>query len=128
MNNWSGVGRLTKDPEIRYGAESQTAVANFTVAIDDGYGEKKSTDFIKVVAFGKTAENVERFLAKGKLVGVVGRIKTGSYKNKEGATVYTTEVYANNVEFLSPKDESAPAPRNDVPEGFMAVDDEDCPF
>jgi len=101
MNNVVLIGRLTKDPEIRYIPESETAVATFTLAIDRP-GKDKGADFPRVTVFGKTAENCQRFLAKGKLVGVQGRLQTGSYKNKEGVTVYTTDVIAERVEFLSP--------------------------
>lgn len=124
MNKWCGIGRLTKDPAIRYIPESQTAVASFSVAIDDGYGEKKKTNFIPVTVFGKQAENCERFLAKGRKVGVEGKIQTGSYKNKDGQTVYTTDVVADRVEFLEfgEKNENI-----DIPSGFRAIDDE-TPF
>lgn len=128
MNSVVLVGRLTKDPEVRYTAESQMAVANFTLAIDQGYGEKKTTNFPRIVCFGKTAESVEKFLSKGKLCAVHGYIQTGSYKNKEGATIYTTDVNADRVEFLSPKSEGDSAPTSNIPEGFMAVDDDDIPF
>jgi single-strand DNA-binding protein len=117
---------LTKDPEIRYVSESETAVATFTLAIDRP-GKDKGADFPRVTAFGKTAENCQRFLSKGKLAGVQGRIQTGSYKNKEGATVYTTEITAERVEFLSPRGESGGEPKQEqgIPEGFMALEDDD---
>lgn len=126
MNSVILIGRLTKDPEIRYTANSQMAVANFTVAIDrparqDG---EKQTDFPRVIAFGKTAENCERYLAKGRLVGIQGRLQTGSYKNKNGDTVYTTDVVADRVQFLEWGDQKK---KSDVPEGFTALD-EDIPF
>ena len=103
MNSVSLIGRLTKDPDIRYTAESQMAVARFSIAINrpprrDG-GEQQ-TDFTNIVVFGRQAENCERFLKKGRLVGVQGRLQTGSYTNKDGVKVYTTDVVANNVEFL----------------------------
>lgn len=136
MNNVTLIGRLTRDPEVRYTAQSQMAVARFSVAIDrpkkpDG---EKQTDFPSVVVFGKTAENCERFLGKGRLVGIQGRIQTGSYTNKNGDKVYTTEVVANNVEFLdwgesdTQKKERRQAQEPDVPDGFAAVEDEDIPF
>jgi single-strand DNA-binding protein len=140
MNNWNGIGRLVADPEIRYITESQMAVGKFKIAIDDGYGDKKTTDFIPVTCFGKTAESVEKFLSKGKLCAVSGKYKTGSYKNKEGATVYTTEIKAERVEFLEPKqkgfnteDENQDIPQTRkppaIPEGFQALeDDDDIPF
>ena len=124
MNKWCGIGRLTKDPVIRYIPESQTAVASFSVAIDDGYGEKKKTNFIPVTVFGKQAENCEKFLAKGRKVGVEGKIQTGSYKNKDGQTVYTTDVVADRVEFLEFGEKNE---NNDIPSGFRAIDDE-TPF
>lgn len=138
MNSVVLIGRLTRDPEVRYTAESQMAVATFTVAIDRPVraGKEKQTDFPRVTVFGKQAENCERFLKKGRLVGVQGRIQTGSYTNKEGVKVYTTDVVANNVEFLDWGDKNdreerdAPKPKEDmgVPEGFQALEDEDIPF
>ena len=102
MNSVVLIGRLTRDPEVRYTAGTQMAVCTFTVAIDRPMkaGSEKQTDFPRVTCFGKQAENCERFLAKGRLVGVQGRIQTGSYTNKDGATVYTTDVVSDRVEFL----------------------------
>jgi single-strand DNA-binding protein len=102
MNNVVLIGRLTRDPEVRYTSGSQMAVANFTLAIDRPVrpnGEKQ-TDFPRVVVFGRQAETCEKYLAKGRLVAVNGRIQTGSYQNRNGDTVYTTDVVANRVEFL----------------------------
>ena len=102
MNNVTLIGRLTKDPEIRY-TRDQTAVATFTVAINRGKdknGEDRGADFPRVVAYGRTAENCERYLAKGRLVGIQGRLQTGSYEHKDGYTVYTTDIIADRVEFL----------------------------
>ena len=139
MNSVVLIGRLTRDPEIRYTANTQMAVATFTVAIDRPVraGGEKQTDFPRVTVFGKQAENCERFLAKGRLVGVQGRLQTGSYTNKDGATVYTTDVVADRVEFLEWGDRSdrgtqggasAQGSKIDAaPEGFSAID-EDIPF
>lgn len=155
MNSVVLIGRLTRNPEIRYTSGTQMAVATFTVAIDRPVrsGGEKQTDFPRITVFGKQAENCERYLAKGRLVGVQGRIQTGSYQNKDGATVYTTDVVADRVEFLEWGDRpsggnSAPrqntssnygggnaaasAPKsNDMPEempdSFQAID-EDVPF
>lgn len=108
------------------------AVARFAIAIDRPVrsdGEKK-TDFPNIVVFGKLAENCERFLGKGRLVGIQGRIQTGRYKNKNGDTVYTTEVVANNVQFLDWGDDNKSErqeKQEDIPEGFAALD-EDIPF
>lgn len=136
MNVVNLIGRLTKDIELRYsnGADP-TAIAKFTVAIDDGYGEKKRTNYIPVTVFGKTAENCERFLAKGSQVGVVGKIQTGSYE-KDGRTVYTTDVIAQAVEFIGSKQKDAhsepqsrTAPHDEAEQmGFTRLQDNDIPF
>ena len=131
MNSVVLIGRLTRDPEVRYTAETQLAVARFSLAIDDGYGEKKRTNFPNIVAFGKTAESCEKFISKGKLVCVQGKIQTGSYKNKEGVTVYTTDVVADRVEFLEWGDKgenSSPKTEPGIPDGFQAIEDDDIPF
>ncbi|MHC1722528.1 MAG: single-stranded DNA-binding protein [Aminipila sp.] len=139
MNSVVLIGRLTRDPEVRYTPGTQMAVANFTLAIDrpTGQGKEKQTDFPRITVFGKQAENCERFLTKGRLVGIQGRIQTGSYKNKEGATVYTTDVVANNVEFLewgdkggngTKPDASNSMDNTEIPEGFSSLDDDDIPF
>lgn len=149
MNSVNIIGRLTKDPEIRY-ARDQMAVATFTVAINRGKdrnGEDRGADFPRVTVFGRTAENCERFLAKGRLVGVQGRIQTGSYEHKDGYTVYTTDIIADRVDFLEYRDKDdggderqsqgrsqrssrqEAADRDmDAPEGFMALQDDDIPF
>jgi len=132
MNSVILIGRLTRDPEIRYTAETQMAVATFTIAIDryQAAGKEKQTDFPRITVFGKQAENCEKYLAKGRLVGVSGRLQTGSYKNKDGATVYTTDVVADRVEFLEWGDKAGGAqkPSADIPEGFQALEDDDVPF
>lgn len=136
MNNCVLIGRLTRDPEMRYTSESQMAVATFTVAIDRPakQGKERQADFPRVTVFGKQAESCERFLKKGRLVGVQGRIQTGSYTNKDGNTIYTTDVVADRVEFLQWDDrqgsgQGAPAKEEKDPiEGFAAVDLSECPF
>ena len=130
MNSVVLIGRLTKDPEVRYTSGSQMAVCTFTVAIDRpprANGEKQ-TDFPRVTVFGKQAENCERFLAKGRLVGIQGRIQTGSYQNKDGSTVYTTDVIADRVEFLEWGEKKAEqTEQTEIPTGFATMD-EDIPF
>lgn len=130
MNSVVLIGRLTKDPEVRYTSESQMAVATFTLAIDrpKQKDKDKQTDFPRVTAFGKTAENCERFLAKGRLVAVQGRIQTGKYDNKEGVTVFTTDVIADRVQFLEWGDKKEQD--TNVPDGFIPMDelDEMIPF
>lgn len=105
MNQVVLIGRLTADPALRYIPQSETAVANFSLAVDRpvGKGKEKMADFIRVVAFGKTAELCEKYISKGKQIAVTGRIQTGSYKDKDGKTVYTTEVFAERIEFLGDK-------------------------
>lgn len=134
MNSVNLIGRLTKDPEVRYISETGMAVATFTVAINRPVkqGQEKKTDYPRVTVFGRQAENCERYLNKGRLVGIQGRIQTGSYKDRDGKIVYTTDVIAERVEFLDFGDKAA---QNDaqsvsegVPEGFRAVSDEDIPF
>lgn len=130
MNNVILIGRLTKDPEVKYIPDSQMAIATFTIAIDrPSKGEEKKADFPRIKVFGKTAENVERYCSKGKLIAIQGSIQTGSYKNKDGQTVYTTDVVANRVQFLEwDKDNKEEEPvKAEVPEGFSAVD-ADIPF
>ena len=131
MNSVNLIGRLTRDPEIRYTAGTQMAVATFTVAIDrpKKADAEKQTDYPRVIVFGKQAENCERFIGKGSLVGIHGRIQTGSYTNKDGATVYTTDVVADRVEFLDRRNngQAAPEPYGEYPQGFAAMD-EDFPF
>ncbi len=135
MNNVVLIGRLTKDPEMRYIPQTETAVANFTLAVDRPLAKEKAADFIRIVTFGKTAELCEKYLAKGRLVAIQGRIQTGSYTTKEGETRYTTDVHADRVEFLEWGDRperGGGAGRSEemaVPEGFQALDDEDdIPF
>lgn len=115
MNYSFLIGRLTKDPDLRY-TPNGTAVTTFTVAVDRN-NDKKEADFIAVVTWSKLAENVAQYCAKGKLVSVVGRIQTRNYENNEGKKVYVTEIVANEVKFLEPKgsgqaQQEAPASSN----------------
>lgn len=103
MNKAILIGRLTRDPELRY-TSSNRAVCQFTVAIDRPFTNQASgqreADFINVVAWDKTGENVGKYMTKGRLIAVEGRIQTRNYENNEGRKVYVTEVIANNVQFL----------------------------
>lgn len=112
MNSVILIGNLTRDPELRYSTGgNQTAICRFTVAVNDRRRNSQTQEwednpsFIPIVVFGKQAENCDRYLAKGRKVAVMGRIQTGSYE-KDGRTVYTTEVIANNVEFLGSSQQS----------------------
>ena len=95
MNKWVGIGRLTKDAELKYTPGKGTAVSTFTLAIDDGFGDNKKTDFIPIVLWGKSAENLAAYLIKGTQVAVAGRISTRSYDAKDGSKRYVTEVVAD---------------------------------
>lgn len=113
-------GRPTRDAETRY-TQDNKAVSRFTLAVDR-FSKEKEADFISCVAFGKTAEFAEQYVKKGKKFIVCGRIQTGSYNNKDGVKVYTTDVIAENVEFCESKNESnsAPAAPN-FDEGFLNI-------
>lgn len=138
MNSVQLVGRLTRDPDVRY-TDGGTTVARFTLAVDrrfkkDGGDE---ADFISCVAFGKTAEFLEKWFRKGQRLGLTGRIQTGSYTNKDGQKIYTTEVIVENTEFVESKAaeatmQQAPAGGYTDSDGFMNipdnVDDESLPF
>lgn len=101
MNQVILIGNLTRDPDLKYTTgQNQTAVCRFALAIEDGYGDKKKVSYPSIVVFGKAAENCDKYLAKGKKCAVVGKIQTGSYE-KDGRKIYTTDVVANSVEFLS---------------------------
>jgi single-strand DNA-binding protein len=132
-NNVVLIGRTTADPTVRYTGD-QMAVASFTLAVDrpKRKDKDKETDFIRITVFGKQAENCERFLEKGRLVAVEGRIQTGSYTNKDGQKVYTTDVVASRIEFLEwAKKEGGvhdSHEESDIPAGFQVIDDDDIPF
>lgn len=132
MNLWVGVGRLTADPEIRVASETQKTIARFSVAINRN---KKDADFINCVAFDKTAELLEKYFHKGDRIGVQGRIQTGSYKNRDGQTVRTTDVMVSSIEFLQDKKAEAEPAQTSYTEPVQQtfadlgeVDDDDLPF
>ena len=124
MNKFIGVGRLVKDPEIRY-SQSGTAVANFNIAISSGYGEHKQTDFIPVVAFKKLAEVIGNNLKKGGQVLVEGRMQVRSYETQEGQKRRITEVIVQNIEFLGSKKSNESTPESFGDEVFP---EEEIPF
>lgn len=137
-NRWVGVGRLTKDVELRFTPQG-VAVANFTVAINRTFKNANGeydADFINVVAFKKTAENVANYTKKGSMVAVDGRIQTRNYENNEGKRVYVTEIVADSIQFLESKkqedqnrkytnDPGDPFKNNGHP---IDIDDSDLPF
>ncbi len=149
MNKVILMGRLTRDPEVRYSqGENSLAIARYTLAVDRRFnrnnsGDEATADFINCVAFGRNGEFAEKYLRKGTKILAEGRIQTGSYTNKEGQKVYTTEVVVENQEFAESKNGSSPATEsyssgNDsapvasgAGDGFMNIPDgieEELPF
>ncbi|MFR2143389.1 MAG: single-stranded DNA-binding protein [Faecalimonas sp.] len=142
MNKVILMGRLTRDPEVRYSqGENATAVARYTLAVDRRFRRnndgEQSADFIGCVAFGKSAEFAEKYFQQGIKVVVTGRIQTGSYTNKDGQKVYTTDVVVEDQEFAESKATSQQnqKPNNSAPvtdgDGFMNIPDgidEEMPF
>lgn len=131
MNKVILVGRLTRDPEIRYtSGQNQTAVGRYTLAVDRRYkkeGDEQTADFINCVVFGRGAEFAEKYLHQGTKIAVVGRIQTGSYTNKDGQRVYTTDVVVEEQEFAESK--AAASRQSTDNSGFMQVtDDTQLPF
>lgn len=123
MNSVCICGRLTRDPETR-ATQGGTAVATFSLAVDR---RKKDdgADFIRCVAFGKTAETIARYVRKGHMFGVTGRLSTRSYENKQGQKVFVTEVIVSDFTFLQPKDGNAAAPHHEQQNDFYS---DDIPF
>lgn len=136
MNSVNLIGRLTKEPQVRYTGDG-LAVASFTLAVDRPAkkGEDKQADFPRIIVFGKQAENCEKYLAKGRLVAIMGRIQTGSYEKQNGDKVYTTDVVADRVQFLEWGENKANSQAPQKPKqtqqeefhGFRQVED-DLPF
>ncbi len=140
------MGRLTRDPEIRYSqGEKSIAIARYTLAVDRRFKKdgEQTADFINCIAFGKLGEFAEKYLRQGIKIAVVGRIQTGSYTNKDGQKVYTTDVVVEEQEFAEskttnsqtqsqPRTQNANGPVSDMKgDGFMNIPDgidEECPF
>ena len=123
MNSVTLIGRLTKDVELSY-TTTGTAKATFTLAVDRiKKTEDQTADFIRITVWSAQAENCEKYLHKGSRCAVQGRIQTGSYKNREGQTVFTTDVIADRVEFLDSASERRTEPPTEQYPGFNAVDD-----
>lgn len=147
MNKVILMGRLTRDPDVRYSAgESASTVARYTLAVDRrrrNDGNEQTADFIPCVAFGRSAEFAEKYLKQGTKIAITGRIQTGSYTNKDGVKVYTTDVVVEEQEFAESKNAASsgsgyapaaerPAPEAAAGDGFMnipdGVEDEGLPF
>lgn len=142
MNKVILMGRLTRDPEVRYGAgENSTAVARYTIAVDRRFKRdgEQSTDFISCVTFGRNAEFVEKYLHQGTKIVMTGRIQTGSYTNRDGQKVYTTDIVVEEQEFAESKaagnggqnNYSRPSAATSDADGFMNIPDginDELPF
>ena len=145
MNSVVLIGRLARDPELRFVPGSGMAVANFTMAIDKGLTREKkqefeaqgkpTADFVRIVVWGKQAENCSQYLAKGKLVAIQGSIQTSTYKDSHGEIRYQTEVLANKVQFLEWGEKAEKKQDDDFSfgassfEDFQNIeDDDDVPF
>ncbi len=135
MNKVVLMGRLVRDPEVRY-SEAGNAVARYTLAVDRmTRNTEQSADFIRCVCFNKTAEFAETYLCKGIKISVVGHIQTGSYTNRDGQTVYTTDIVVENQEFCESRSSSSAAPSiqpsSDSADRFMNIPDgidDELPF
>lgn len=125
MNKISLIGRLTKDVEIRYGGASNTAVARYTLAVDRKFKQEgqPDADFINCIAFGKLGEFAEKYLHKGVKIAVVGRIQTGSYTNKDGHKVYTTDVVVDEQEFCESKKSNEGIRPSAPDDSFLSIPD-----
>lgn len=139
MNKVVLIGRLTKDPELKYTAGTGSAVTTFTLAVDRDFKNKegqREADFINIVVWNKKAEVVANYLTKGKLVAVSGRIQTRSYEGNDGQRRYVTEVVMDDFQFLERKEGGPSAPKQTPPKSeggqgddfFPIAGDEDVPF
>lgn len=138
MNQVVLIGRLTRDPELRYISGTNTPVANFAIAVDrefTGKDGKKEVDFIDIQVWNKIAENCSNYLGKGSLVAIQGSIRIDTYQNQAGENRKSFRVNANRVQFLDNKKKDGQAsnepnfePSGLDPQGFQAIDDDDIPF
>lgn len=128
MNKVELMGRLTKDPDVKPSQDNSTSVTRYTLAVDRRRSKKteeeQTADFIGIVAFGSSADFAGKYFKKGMKVAVVGRIQTGSYTNKDGVRVYTTDVVAEDQEFADSKGSGS----SEAEETFSMPDDENLPF
>lgn len=145
MNKWCGMGRLTRDPDVRYTTTKegkQMVIARYTVAIDRRFkrqndDSQQTADYISCIAFDKLGEFAEKYLKQGTKIVVSGRIQTGSYTNKDGQKVYTTDVVVEECEFAESKGATSqstntqPEPQEAPDDGFMSIPEgleSDLPF
>ena len=119
MNKVILTGRLTAKPELNY-TQSQMAVTKFPIAVDR-FSKDKGADFIRVTVFGRQAENICRYMDKGRMIAVEGSLQTGSYKDRDGKTVYTTDIIANHTEFLGGNSEPREQTARQIEEDASAL-------
>jgi len=136
MNKFLAIGRATDEPNIKY--NNELCIARYTLAVERNFKKdgENGADFIRCVAFGKNGQWAEKYLTKGKKIAIEGRIQTGSYENKKGEKVYTTDIIVNSQEFVESKSQESvtrqaepkPEPTPTGNEDFMQVDDTGLPF
>lgn len=137
MNKWVGIGRLTRDPELNFQANSGMAICRFRLAVTRPF-KKDETDFINCIAFNKRAETIAQYLTKGRQLAVTGSIRTGSYDAKDGTKRYTTDIVVDSFEFIGSSKSNDNQGSNsfnqdsfggmNFEEDMMPVDDGDMPF
>lgn len=135
MNKVQLIGRLTKDPDLRY-TKNNIAVANYSIAVNDGYGEKQQTQFINISTWGKSGEFVSKYFKKGQSIGIVGRLNSNNYEDKNGNKRYSLEVITEDIEFIGDKkeekiqQEEVLVPNNYTSdyETTLTIDDDFLPF
>ena len=131
MNKVVLLGRLTKDPDVKYTQSTNTQVASFSLAVNRRFakqGEERQADFINIVAWSKTAEFVSKYFKKGQQVGVIGRIQTRNYEDDKGVKHYITEVVAEEVYFADTKKESTNTEENYIPNDEPVMSTDELPF
>ena len=133
MNKFIVTGNLVRDPELKFAQATGMAICKFTIANNEGWGDKKTINYFNCTAFKATAEAIANYTSKGSKVLIEGKIQLGSYEKKDGSgKQYTTDVIVNQIEFLDSKKETSNAPIADFPDGedvFTPVDDDsDLPF
>ena len=132
MNKVQLIGRLTKDPELRY-TRNQIPVASYSIAVNEGYGDDKVTTYVNLTTWGKPGEFVSKYFKKGQAIAIVGRLNNNNYEDKDGKKVYTLEVVTEEIEFVGDKKETSNEEKedftgNNIYQDEIVVDDDDLPF
>lgn len=132
MNKVYIIGRLTKDPELRY-TSNDKAVSSYTVALNDGYGEKQETIFVNITTWNKSAEFVSKYFKKGQQIAIIGRLVNNDYTDKNGNNIHTLNVVSEEIEFVGDKKESGEDKKEEFREDKLyqediIIDDDDLPF